>query len=206
MYVPSAFAETRIDVLHDFLRRHDFATIVSAGSRGLIASHVPMVQLPERGEFGALQFHLAKPNEQCEDLAAGASTLAIFQGPHGYVSPKWYANPLSVPTWNYIVVHATGTVRVLRDAELADHLKALVSAYEPRDGGWTTDALPAELFDKLRHAVVGFEIEIASLQGKWKLGQNRTREDREGAIAGLRSAGTHESSLLADLMAAAMEK
>jgi transcriptional regulator len=206
MYVPSAFAETRIDVLHDFLRRHDFATVVTAGQRGLIASHVPVVLIPKRGERGAIQFHLAKPNEQCEDLAAGASALAIFQGPHGYVSPKWYANPLRVPTWNYIVVHASGAVRVLCDEELAYHLKALVSAYEPRDGGWTTDALPVDLFDKLRHAVVGFEMEIATLQGKWKLGQNRTREDREGAIAGLRSVGTHESSLLADLMAAAMEK
>ena len=200
MYIPSAFNEARVAVLHDFLRRHDFATIVTAGKRGLIASHVPVVLIEGRGELGTLQFHLARPNEQCHDLAAGASVLAVFQGAHGYISPRWYKTALRVPTWNYLVVHATGTPRALDETQLRDHLDALVSAYEPRDGGWSPAALPPEARRKLEQSIAGFEIEITSLQGKWKLGQNRTREDREGAIDGLRQTKSHEAAQLANWM------
>jgi len=204
MYIPTVFAEMRVPVLHDFIRRHDFATIVTAGERGLIASHVPVVLIPDHGELGTLQFHLARQNEQCADLATGAATLAIFQGPHGYISPKWYANPINVPTWNYIVVHASGSPRQLDDDALRAHLSALTSAYEPRDGGWTPNALPVDAFEARRRQIIGFQIEITRLEGKWKLGQNRTREDRAGAIAGLRETQSHESSVLADLMEEAM--
>jgi transcriptional regulator len=200
MYVPSAFAETRTPVLHDFIRRHDFATIVTSGAAGLQVSHVPVVLLPHKGRLGALQFHLAKPNDHAKDLAGGAPALAIFHGPHGYVSPTWYKTKLRVPTWNYVVVHATGTPRVLTENELHEHLDALVAAYESREGGWSTNALPADFAQKLRQAVIGFEMEIQQLQGKWKLGQNRTREDREGAVAGLRATGTHDATTLADWM------
>lgn len=200
MYIPSAFNETRVPVLHDFIGRHDFATIVTTGERGLTASHVPVVLIEGRGALGTLQFHLARPNEQCHDLAAGASVLAVFQGTHGYVSPRWYRTPVSVPTWNYIVVHATGTPRALDETHLREHLDALVGAYEPRDGGWSPAALPPEARQKLEQSIAGFEMEITRLEGKWKLGQNRTREDREGAIAGLRRRESHEASQLADWM------
>ena len=205
MYVPSAFAETRIDVLHDFIRRHDFATIVTCNARGQTASHVPIILLPQRGRLGALQFHLARPNEQCEELAAGGAALAIFHGPHGYISPTWYTTTQAVPTWNYVVVHASGTARVLNDAELRDHLDALVGGYE-RNDGWSTAALKPDLFEKLRSGVTGFELEISQLQGKWKLGQNRSVADRQGAIEALRRSATHEASELADLMAASLDQ
>ena len=206
MYLPTAFAEQRLDVLHELMSSHAFATLVTHGPRGLIASHVPTILLPARGEFGALQLHLAKPNPQCEDLATGAEPLAIFQGPHGYISPTWYTTATTVPTWNYVTVHAYGgTPRVLDDDALREHLDALVAADESaRPNGWNSAKLPGDTFEKLRGAIVGFEIPIARLEGKWKLGQNRKTEDRIGAIAGLRSTGNADDAVLAQWMEAAM--
>jgi transcriptional regulator len=202
MYIPPAFAEQRLDVLHEFVRSHTFATLITRGQRGLIASHVPVVLLPSRGPSGTLQVHLAKPNPQCDDLAAGAEALAIFQGPHGYISPTWYATTAAVPTWNYVAVHAYGTPRAMSDDELRDHLDALVAQHERT---WRASALPDDLFEKLRRAIVGFEISIARLEGKWKLGQNRTSADRRGAIEGLRAMGNADAATLADWMAAALD-
>ena len=205
MYVPTTFAEQRLDVLHAFMAKHDFAMVVTGAGGELLASHVPVRLRPAAGgRYGTLQMHLARQNEHWRALAAGEKVLAVFQGPHGYISPRWYRNPISVPTWNYVVVHAHGTPRVIADAALREHLHALVAAYEPGDCGWTADALPAEVFDKLQEQVVGFDIEITSLQGKWKLGQNRTREDRQGAIEGLRASDHADASALADAMAAAL--
>jgi transcriptional regulator len=205
MYVPSEFAETRLDVLHKFIREHSFASIVSgAVADGPAVSHVPTVLLPERGEFGTLQFHLAKPNEQCEALARREPAVAVFHGPHAYVSPTWYVSTVVVPTWNYAVVHAHGTPRTLDDAELAEHLRMLAASYEgPEPDGWSTDRLPAETFAKLRRAIVGFEFEITRVEGKWKLGQNRHEEDVRGAIRGLSEKGDAESLRVAEMMKAA---
>ena len=205
MYTPPAFAEQRLDVLHAFMSSHAFATLITRGEHGLIASHVPVVLLPTGGPSGTLELHLAKPNPQCDDLAAGTEALAIFHGPHGYVSPTWYATAASVPTWNYVAVHAYGTPLVMSDPELRDHLDALVAAYESeRPIGWDSGKLPADTFDKLRRAIVGFEIPITRLEGKWKLGQNRTAADRVGAIEGLRSTGNPDDATLADWMVATM--
>src|SRR5688500_13871881 len=126
MYAPAAFAEERIEVLHEFIARHGFATLVTGGGGGarteLAASHVPMLLLPERGKFGTLQVHFARQNEHWRALAAGEGVLSIFHGPHAYVSPRWYKKPVSVPTWNYVVVHAQGTPRAMEDAALREHL------------------------------------------------------------------------------------
>ena len=206
MYLPSAFAEDRLDVLHDLMRRYAFATLVTAGADGApAATHLPMLLIPQRGELGSLQFHFARPNGHWEVLAAGRPALAAFHGPHAYVSPAWYATAAAVPTWNYMVVHARGAARMLGDVELRGHLRSLAARYESaRAEPWDPDRLPPETFDKLAAAVVGFEMEITSLQGKWKLGQNRTRADREGAIAGLRAAGDAASLHVADEMAATL--
>jgi len=204
MYVPSAFAEERLDKLHEFIARHDFATLVTGSDGDVVASHLPTLLLPARGRFGTLQVHLARKSEQCGALAAGVGAVVIFQGPHGYVSPRWYANPVSVPTWNYVVAHAQGTPRRMEEAALREHLAALVAKYEPRAGGWSAAALPGEMMQRLLQQIVGFDIEITSIQGKWKLGQNRTRDDRQGAIEGLRQAGDAESVALADWMAATL--
>ena len=204
MYVPSAFAEERIEVLHEFIVTHSFATLITGGGSGMVASHVPTLLLRSRGKLGTLQVHLARQNEQCRALAAGEPALVIFQGPHGYVSPRWYRQPVNVPTWNYAVVHAHGTSRLMDDGALREHLHALVAKYEPRDGGWDLAALPGEAVDKLVKTIIGFDIEISSIQGKWKLGQNRTPEDRRGAIEGLRRSGETEALVLADWMAATL--
>jgi len=223
MYVPSSFAEQRLEVLLEFITKHAFATLVSGGvtvgvgggtnsgaDGEMTASHVPVLLLRAHGggRYGTLQTHLARQNEQCQSLATGQPVLAIFQGPHAYISPRWYANPLSVPTWNYVVVHAHGTPRVMDDGALRAHLHALVAKYEPppRDGGWDARSLPADVMDKLQRQLMGFEIEIARLEGKWKLGQNRTTEDRQGAIDGLRQSGDAEASIVADWMAAALRR
>jgi transcriptional regulator len=219
MYVPSSFVEQRLEVLYDFITKHAFATLVSGGGGGgggadragatMTASHLPMLLSPSAvgGQFGRLQTHLARQNEQCQSLAACAPVLAIFQGPHAYISPRWYQNPVSVPTWNYVVVHARGTPRAMEDDALRAHLHALVAKYEPPpgDGGWDARrALPDEVMDKLQQQVIGFEIEITRLEGKWKLGQNRTPADRQGAIAGLRQSGEAEPRVLAEWMAATL--
>jgi transcriptional regulator len=196
MYVPALFAEDRLDVMHDVMRRHDFATVITnGGDDGPLASHLPMLLLADRGRFGTLQMHVAIQNPHAQQLRDLKSVLAIFHGPHGYISPTWYVNPVNVPTWNYIVVHAYGRARAMDDAQLCEYLHALARVYE--SDRWTPDRLPEAVFNKMRQAIVGFEIEITQLQGKWKLGQNRTRADREGAIAGLRGADATE---LADLM------
>jgi transcriptional regulator len=212
MYVPSLFTEQRNDVLREFMSKHAFATLVTGGDV-MTASHLPMLLLPPRPDgdadrFGTLQTHLARQNEQCEALSSGRPVLAIFQGPHAYVSPRWYTNPVSVPTWNYVVVHAYGTPRAMNDDALRAHLHALVAKYEPppRDGGWEAHALPPDVMDKLQRQVMGFEIEITRLEGKWKLGQNRATEDRQGAIDGLRQSGEADARVLADWMAAALRR
>jgi transcriptional regulator len=205
MYVPAAFAEERPDRLHELMNTHDFATLITNADSEMVASHLPMLLLPARGRFGTLQMHLARQNEQCRALAAGEKALVIFQGPHGYVSARWYKQPVNVPTWNYVVVHAHGTPRQMDDEGLGEHLHRLVAKYESREGGWDlAAALPGEVMQKLQQQIVGFDIEITSIAGKWKLGQNRTREDRQGAIEGLRQTGSCEAVALAEWMAAAL--
>jgi transcriptional regulator len=205
MYVPSLFAEPRVEVLHDFIARNGFGVLVSVGGDAeLTASHVPMLLDSSTGPHGTLAMHLARQNEQCRSLTeaaeAGREVLAIFQGPHAYVSPRWYQNPVNVPTWNYVVVHAYGSPRVMDDDRLAAHLRALVAKYEGASG-WNVDSLPSEVVAKLQQQIVGFEIGITRLQGKWKLGQNRTSADRAGAIAGLHATGDAEAAVVAALMA-----
>jgi len=203
MYIPPAFAEQRLDVLHEFMTVHPFIMLVTRGTGGLVASHVPVILQRSRGERGTIQLHLAKPNPQCDDLAAGIDALVVFHGPHAYISPTWYAMKAVVPTWNYVAVHAYGTPHVMDDDALHQHLNDLVATNEK---GWTTEAaLSADGFAKLRRAIVGFEIPIARLEGKWKLGQNRAREDRLGAIAGLRATGRTDDATIANWMAGTIE-
>jgi transcriptional regulator len=205
MYIPEEFAETRREILHDLIRAHSFATLVSNGAEGPVASHVPVVFLPASGAFGTVQFHLARQNAHADALAAGEQSLAIFQGPHAYISPRWYVSPVTVPTWNYAVVHAYGHARAMHDAQLADHLRRLAEAYEPADGGWTPDRIPQDAFAGLRRAIVGFEIEIKRLEGKWKIGQNRRAEDVRGAIDGLLQTGDPDAVRVAQMMKTALE-
>jgi len=205
MYIPPAFREQRLDVLHDFMRRHAFASVIATGPDGLIASHAPVVLHEDRGPFGALQMHLAKQNQQVNVLSQATEVLLLFHGPHTYISPRWYKSAVAVPTWNYLAVHACGRPRMLDDSELTDHLTRLVSSYEPADG-WAPQRIPPEVFEKMKRNIVGFDIEISRLEGKWKLNQNRPREDVMGAIEGLLAGGDEEGKKVAELMREAMER
>lgn len=203
MYNPREFREERVETLHDLMRRHEFAVLVTTGPEGPAASHIPMLLDPAPAPLGTLRAHLARANPQWRELASGSAALAIFTGPHHYISPSWYPSKTEhgkvVPTWNYAVVHARGPLRVVEDrAWLRRHVEELVRREEARFAQpWNVSDAPAEYIEAMLSAIVGLELTIERLEGKWKLGQNRTETDRAGAIAGLRALGATE---MADLM------
>jgi transcriptional regulator len=163
-------------------------------------SHIPF--LPERAADGRLRLlgHVARANAHWQELESAREVLAIFEGPHAYVSPGWYANHPSVPTWNYAVVHARGTARLLPPADLPSLLDRLSRTYEDgRPAPWRMESLPSGFTPKLLEAIVGFEIAVEELVGKFKLSQNRRREDVEGVAAALEAEG---EEALAELMRA----
>lgn len=196
MYIPRSFAEEDRATLHAFMRQHAFAALVTVENGVPVANHVPFLVDAERGPAGTLVGHLARANPQWRGFAGEA--MAVFQGPHGYVSPRWYAGAPNVPTWNYAVVHAYGTPRVIDDAAaVLAVVRRLTEVYErenPRP--WSVDEVPAEFVDRLLRAIVAFELPISRLEGKFKLNQNKTAADRAGVIAAL--AGVNEP--LAELM------
>lgn len=201
MYIPLSFVETNRSTLHDFIESHSFATLISHHAGEPSASHVPLLLERDSGPHGRLIGHLAKANPQWES-AADQSVLAIFHGPHAYISPEWYAAHNVVPTWNYVAVHAYGRMKLIDDrARLASIIRRTVETYEqPRATPWLLDAPDADFVDKLLNAIVCFEIDIERLEGKWKLNQNHPTERRDKVIAGLLSTGHPEAAAIAELM------
>ena len=185
MYAPTSFRETRSEVLHDLVRAYPFATAVVHAQGGLVANHLPF-----EWNGDALQAHVARGNE----LVAmdGAQVLVVFQGPQGYISPNWYPSKhetgREVPTWNYTVVHVHGRLRVVDDAAwVRRQLEALTDHHEsgqPRP--WTISDAPEDHVEKLLGAIVGIEVTVERIEGKFKLSQNHSARNREGVIAGLR--------------------
>lgn len=177
LYVPPHFRVEDRDALYAFMEKHAFATLVTSGPAGMHVSHIPF--LPERGEDGSIRLlgHVARGNEQWLALEKAEHLVAIFQGPHAYISPSWYANHPSVPTWNYSVVHAHGKARLMDEAELHDLLMRLSATYEAGNPEpWRMSELPALYVDSMLKMIVGFEIEVGRLEGKFKLSQNRPTE------------------------------
>jgi transcriptional regulator len=193
VYVPPLFKEDRIDVLHDAIRRTGLATLVTLSQDGLIASHVPMLLDTEPAPYGTLIGHLARPNPQARGAIGEA--LAIFQGPEAYITPSWYATKRAtgkvVPTWNYVAIHAYGTVAFFDDRErLRDVVTRLTDRQEaPRAEPWAVTDAPADFTQGMLNGIVGFALPIARLEGKWKMSQNRPADDRAGVIAGLEAEG-----------------
>jgi transcriptional regulator len=190
MYIPPSNAEQRPEVMLDFIEAHPFGALVTASpADGLFATHLPLVLARARGPNGTLQGHVARANPHHRHAASEA--LVIFQGPDAYITPSWYAakgeHGRVVPTWNYVAVHAYGTLRFVEDADfLRDHLHALTTRHEaPRDPPWAVQDAPAEYIDSLIRAIVGVEIEITRLEGKWKMSQNRSDADIDGVVRGL---------------------
>jgi transcriptional regulator len=189
LYRPTHFRVDDEAELFAFMERHAFGTLVCDGADGLDVSHIPF--LPRRDADGRIRLlgHVARANPQWQALQSARHVVAIFQGPHAYVSPSWYAGHPSVPTWNYTVVHAHGTVHPMEDASLRSLLDALSRTYEG-DGpkAWRMDGLPEEYIAKMLRAIVGFELRVERLEGKFKLSQNRPEEIGR-VVAALESRG-----------------
>ena len=202
MYVPRHFSQDDVAVAHDLISDNVFATLITEVSGRLDATHVPVVLDADRGELGALRFHLNRANPTCEALGHTSEIMMVFVGPHTYISPDWYANENLVPTWNYAVVHAYGVPHQLDDAGLRRLLDDLSASQESRlpKKPWLTDKLPPELFEKLCNAIVGFDLPITELQSKWKFNQNRGAEDRTGVISALESLGGESNLAVAATM------
>jgi transcriptional regulator len=197
MYLPNWFREERLPVLQALMRQYGFATLITAPEGVPFASHLPFLLDPERGEFGALRAHMARANPQWQHFREATEVLTVFQGPHAYISPLWYANQPSVPTWNYAVVHAYGTPRLLNEEELYAALRDLIAGYEPQP-----DALniPEAFARGQMNAIVGFEIVIQRLEGKFKLSQNRPATDRRQVIAALEQSNAQQEREIAARM------
>jgi transcriptional regulator len=186
MYLPNSFREDDPALLHDLMRRYNFAVLVTQHDNAPFATHLPFLLDAQRGPHGTLLAHMARANPQWRDFADDREALVIFQGPHAYISPSWYEAMPSVPTWNYAVVHAYGIPRVVEDRDqLRAILDRLVDTHEAaRTPPWRMD-LSEDYLDRMVRAIVGFEIEITRLEGKLKLSQNRGEGDRRRVAAEL---------------------
>lgn len=192
LYNPALFVEDRPDVLRDLIREHSLATLVTLGPDGFLANHLPLIFDPEPAPFGTLRGHMARANRQWKDSIPGGPVLAIFQGPSAYITPSWYASKAEdgrvVPTYNYAVVHAHGALSTFEDPEvLEQHLRQLTNAHEAAFAQtWSVDDAPADHIRGLLRGIVGIEIRLTRLEGKWKVSQNRSIADRDGVVEGLR--------------------
>jgi transcriptional regulator len=206
MYIPKANEETRLPVLHEFMGTHPLASLVTMGSAGMIASHIPLVLAEDGSEFGLLQGHISRANTQWKELDTAIDALAIFSGDHHYITPSWYPMKQEtgkvVPTWNYCVVHAYGPMRLIEDAAwLMAHLETLTNLHEsPYPAPWKMADAPPEFIAALLNGIIGLEIPIRRLEGKWKLSQNRNAQDRAGVAQGLGTLNTPESLAMQHLV------
>jgi transcriptional regulator len=207
VYNPPHFQEQRPEVLHQLIREHSLAALVTLGSDGLIANHVPLILDPEAGPLGTLRGHLSRVNPQWRDSLPEVPALAIFQGAAAYITPSWYptkdAGGKVVPTYNYMVVHAHGPLLTYDDPRLLErNVRALTELHESRFAQpWSVDDAPADYVQALLKGIIGIEIPIARLEGKWKLSQNRPPEDRQGAIDGLQQGGDPLGAAMTDWIA-----
>jgi transcriptional regulator len=212
MYVPRHFEESSVEVMHALIGRHPLGTLIAMTPRGLEASHVPFLVEPSpadaasQSRYGTLRCHVARANPLWRALSSQAEVLTIFQGAENYISPSWYASKREhgkvVPTWNYVTVHAYGAPRVVHDA---DWLRTLVAGLTDRhEAGradrWQLEDAPADYVEKMLGAIVGVEIPVTRMIGKWKLSQNRSSADREGVIAGLEQESAPADSDMAVLV------
>jgi transcriptional regulator len=197
VYQATAFREERLEILQGLIRAHPLATLITFGTGGLLANLVPFI-LSDSGEKGTLLAHVAKANDQVDALKAGAETLVVFQGPEAYITPSWYASKKEhgrvVPTWNYVVVQVRGTPRVIDDSKwLLAQITELTSQQEhKRAEPWQVTDAPHAFVDGQLKAIIGVEIPISTIQGKWKVSQNRSVADRRGVYDGLHGEGINE--------------
>lgn len=204
MYIPAAFQEPDLTRLHDFIEAHRFGLLVSTLDGIPFATHLPLLLERRPEPHGTLVGHVARANPQWQTLE-GQQVLAVFSGPHAYISPSWYESENVVPTWNYVAVHAYGRCHLVEDTEgVTRILQTTVATYESRSRQpWSVDS-STDFFAKLVRQVVAFRIEVTRLEGKWKLNQNHPAERREKVVRSLRQRGGENAEAIAALMEASL--
>jgi transcriptional regulator len=206
MYRPPLFREDRVEVQHELIRTNPLGLLITAGAGGLIANPMPILVDADGSEYGTLRLHLARANPQVAELAAVSECLAVFQGPQAYVTPSWYPTKQEtgkvVPTWNYATVHAWGRPTLTDDPDwLRRQLDDLTGLLEgSRPDPWQVDDAPAPFVTAQLRGIIGVEIPISRLEGKWKMSQNRPGADKRGVVDGFREQG-NAGAVLADLVA-----
>ncbi len=211
MYIPPQFKQPDIEVMHELIRNCPLATLVTMGSNGINANHIPLHLSVTPEPHGVLRGHVARSNPIWSDLESDIDTLAIFDGPVTYISPSWYATKQEtgkvVPTWNYTVVHAYGSLRIIDDAvwvrtqleTLTNHNEAVFP--EP----WEVSDAPEDFTEKLIAAVIGIEMVITRLSGKWKVSQNQPPQNQSSVIQGLNASRQCEAVTMAELVKAGVK-
>lgn len=206
MYQPPHFREERLDVQHDLIRNHPLGLLISSGEGGLLANPIPFRLAKVEQGLGTLQAHMAKANPQWRALGKGAEALIVFQGADHYITPSWYETKREtgkvVPTWNYAIVQVRGTVRVIEDSQwLRAQVDRLTDGHESkRMIPWAVGDAPDEFITSQLKGIVGIEVEITAIDGKWKVSQNRGEPDRRGVAAGLAGMGTVEAGAMEELV------
>jgi len=207
MYIPASFKERQPDRLHDLIVKHPLGLLVTHGDSGLEASPIPFLLYTDEGERGVLRAHLAKANPHWKSLTGDVECLVVFQGPDGYVTPSRYPSKAEthkvVPTWNYATVQVRGIPKVIEDAAwLRRQLDDLTEFHEkPRPEPWSVSDAPTDYISSQMKAIVGIEIPIGHIEGKWKVSQNKDDADRQGVINGMRSdTDPHQNLPVANLV------
>jgi transcriptional regulator len=209
MYLPKHFDQPSVDVLHELMRAQGFATLVTLSPDGLNANHIPLHLSAEDGPLGTLRGHVARANPVWRESSPEMDVLVIFQGPDAYITPSWYPTKAehgkAVPTWNYAVAHAYGKLRVCDDVVwLRRHLAALTDHNEAAFAEpWQVSDAPADYTEKMMAAIVGIEIEITRLTGKWKVSQNQPATNQAGVVQALRASGEANALAMAALVESA---
>lgn len=208
MYLPAHFEENRLDVLHRLLRAYPLGFLVTMQNGELNANHIPFEISPSEGRFGTLRAHVARANPVWREVNSDVDALVVFQGAQTYVTPSWYVTKqrtgMVVPTFNYLAVHAYGPLRVIEDrAWLRGLVERLTQKFEGvRAAPWAVSDAPAPFIEKQLEAIVGLEIPVAKLIGKWKASQNRPADDQQGVIHGLLEDGGEQALEMAAVIAA----
>jgi len=199
MYIPKFNEETRIPVLDQLMRSHPLVSLVTMGSSGLFATHLPVILHRETDTRAVLRGHLSRANQQWREYDASVPALAIFAGPEHYITPNWYPEKAAtgkvVPTWNYAVVHAYGALKVIEDPTwLLTHLNSLTDTHEASSPApWKVSDAPADYVESIARGIVGIELTIERLEGKWKVSQNQTEQTRVSVAEGLSELNTEAS-------------
>jgi transcriptional regulator len=202
MFEQAAYAETDVAALHAGMRAWSFATLVTHGRRGLQSTPLPFLVDPDAGPLGTLTTHLARHNPLYEDLLEADEVLVIFQGPHAFVSPSWYENRMTFPTWNYTLIHARGRPVVTEsEAQVMAVLRRTVARYDtPLGGAWDFETIPMSHTGSRLRAIAALEIPLTQLRGKMKLNQDKSVADRRGVIAALEAQGDADGMAVAQLI------